>query len=65
MYPEELATIEQAFTYLSQVTSTTPQRSLQPLGGSHADAIMQILERWPASLRFPSEYSIEPVSLSY
>ncbi|KAG1759979.1 WD40-repeat-containing domain protein [Suillus occidentalis] len=53
MYPEELATIEEAFTYLSQVTSTTPQRSLPPLGGSHADAIIQILERWPASQRFP------------
>lgn len=53
MYPEELATIEEAFTYLSQVTSTTPQHSLPPLGGSHADAIIQILERWPASQRFP------------
>jgi phospholipase A-2-activating protein len=53
MYPEEFETIEEAFTYLSQVTSTTSEPSLPPLGGSHADAIIQILERWPASQRFP------------
>lgn len=53
MYPEESATIEEAFTYLSQATSTTSQRSLPPLGGSHAEAIIQVLERWPASQRFP------------
>ncbi|KAG2067056.1 PFU-domain-containing protein [Suillus decipiens] len=53
MYPDELATVEEAFTYLSQVTSTTSQPSLPPLGGTHADAIIQVLERWPASQRFP------------
>ncbi|KAG2133766.1 WD40-repeat-containing domain protein [Suillus clintonianus] len=53
MYPEELVIIEEAFAYLSQVTSTTSKSSLPPLGGIHADAIIQILERWPASQRFP------------
>lgn len=53
MYPEELVIIEEAFNYLSQVTSTTSRSSLTPLGGSHIDAIIQILERWPASQRFP------------
>ncbi|KAG1823274.1 WD40-repeat-containing domain protein [Suillus variegatus] len=53
MYPEELEIVEEAFTYLSQVTSTPSQPSLPPLGGTHAEAIIQILERWPASQRFP------------
>lgn len=53
IYPEELETIEEAFTYLSQATSTTSEPSLPPLSGSHAGVIIQILERWPASQRFP------------
>lgn len=48
-----MVVIEEAFTYLSLVTSKTSQTSLARLGGPHVDAIVQILERWPASQRFP------------
>lgn len=65
MYPEELEIVEEAFTYLSQVTSTPSQPSLPPLGGTHAEAIIQILERWPASQRFPSKHSIVLISSFY
>jgi phospholipase A-2-activating protein len=55
---EELVTIEEAFSYLSQVTSKTSQNSLAQLGSAHVDAIVQILERWPASQRFPGKHYI-------
>lgn len=55
---EELIVIEEAFTYLAQFTSDTSQNSLTPLGGPHVDAIVQILDRWPASQRFPGKHSI-------
>ncbi|OAX34542.1 phospholipase A-2-activating protein [Rhizopogon vinicolor AM-OR11-026] len=50
---EELVVIEEAFTYLSQVTSSTSRNAPAQLGSSHVDIIVQILDRWPSSQRFP------------
>ncbi|KAG1727924.1 WD40-repeat-containing domain protein [Suillus paluster] len=43
---QKLVIIEEAFTYLSQVTSTTSRSPLTTL-------LYRFLERWPASQRFP------------
>ncbi|KAH7908765.1 WD40-repeat-containing domain protein [Hygrophoropsis aurantiaca] len=53
MYPEELLLIDECFTYLSQITSQQPHGTVPPLGSAHIEAIIQILDRWPASQRFP------------
>ncbi|EGN95604.1 hypothetical protein SERLA73DRAFT_95149 [Serpula lacrymans var. lacrymans S7.3] len=52
MYPEEHMMIDEAFTYLSQAISS-PTRPSSALGSPHVEAIIQILDRWPASQRFP------------
>ncbi|KAG5638990.1 hypothetical protein H0H81_008211 [Sphagnurus paluster] len=53
MYPEEINRIDQAFTFLSEVTATPPRRPTAGLSATHVDTITQILERWPSSQRFP------------
>ncbi|KAH7923472.1 PFU-domain-containing protein [Leucogyrophana mollusca] len=53
MYPEELMLIDESFTYLSQITSQPPHGTIPPLGAAHIETIIQILDRWPASQRFP------------
>jgi len=49
MYPQEVALLEEIFTYLT-VSTPTPPSSLTV---AHIEAIMSILERWPTSQRFP------------
>ncbi|KIJ69132.1 hypothetical protein HYDPIDRAFT_172598 [Hydnomerulius pinastri MD-312] len=54
MYPEELLMIDEAFTYLSQVTSQpTSPTSVTTLGAPHIEAIISVLDRYPAAQRFP------------
>ena len=50
MYPQEVALLEEIFTYLTVSTTTTPPPLLTV---AHIEAIMSILERWPTSQRFP------------
>ena len=52
MYPEELEKIDEIFAYLTQVTNGTREGVL-PLAGQHVEVLIQILERWPSSQRFP------------
>jgi phospholipase A-2-activating protein len=53
MYPEEKTLIEEVFTFLSQITSNpTPSASTTP-SASHIEAMVSILDRWPAAQRFP------------
>ncbi|KAF8509690.1 WD40-repeat-containing domain protein [Gautieria morchelliformis] len=49
---QEMYSVDQSFDYLTCATSTPP-RAASPLNNSNVDTIMQILERWPASQRFP------------
>lgn len=50
MYPQEVALLEEIFTYLTVSTTATPS---SPLTVAHIEAIISILERWPTSQRFP------------
>ncbi|PFH54172.1 hypothetical protein AMATHDRAFT_72694 [Amanita thiersii Skay4041] len=53
MYPEEIHAFDDAFAQLSLLTATPSQKPAQPLSAVHIEAVMQVLERWPASPRFP------------
>lgn len=54
MRPEEQALIEEVFTFLSQITSNPVfLTSSVALSGPHIEAILSILDRWPAAQRFP------------
>ena len=53
MYPQELNLIEETFTYLTQAVSHPLDPPSKRLTGSHIDAIIQLLERWPQSQLFP------------
>lgn len=53
MYPEELTALEGAFTYLAAVATPGSQEPSTRLNAAHIDPVIQILERWPFSQRFP------------
>lgn len=53
MYPEETKAIDETFLYLSDMTSSPPRPTSDVLTAVHVEAIIQILERWPSSQRFP------------
>ncbi|KAI0053878.1 PFU-domain-containing protein [Auriscalpium vulgare] len=51
MYPDEVGQLEEAFSFLSQsITGGRPSASLTP---AHIETVVNILDRWPASQRFP------------
>lgn len=51
LYPEEIDHLEEVFTFLAQ--STTERSPTVNLTNTHVETVVQILERWPASQRFP------------
>ena len=53
MYPEEVNRIDETFDYLSSVTASPPRTPSSSLTAAHVESIIQILERWPSSQRFP------------
>jgi len=53
MYPNEIAVVDEIFLYLSQITASPPRQPSNSLTHVHAEAIIQILDRWPSSQRFP------------
>ncbi|KAF9227767.1 PFU-domain-containing protein [Gyrodon lividus] len=53
MYPEELMMIDEAFTFLSKVTSQPTPPTSVTVGAAHMEAIISISDRWPAVQRFP------------
>ncbi|KAF8643795.1 hypothetical protein AX16_008814 [Volvariella volvacea WC 439] len=53
MHPEESNSFDDIFAYLTQVTASPECRPSSPLSPSHVEAIINILERWPPSQRFP------------
>ncbi|KAF9469300.1 phospholipase A-2-activating protein [Collybia nuda] len=53
MYPEETKAVDESFSYLFDVTSSPPRTPSDVLTAVHVEAIIQILERWPSSQRFP------------
>jgi phospholipase A-2-activating protein len=57
MYPNEIKTLEEAFNYLGQITSTPPRPPSAPLTSAHVEEIISILDRWPSSQRFPGMFA--------
>ena len=58
MYPDEITLVDEIFIYLSQITASPSQQPSEPLTHVHVEAIIQILDRWPSSQRFPSRLYI-------
>jgi len=52
LYPDEVNLIDEVFAYLNQALAGTPTPQNISLI-AHVDAIIQILDRWPLSQRFP------------
>jgi len=53
MYPQELNLIDESFVYLTQAVAHPLSPPSTPLNANHVDAIVQVLERWPAGPLFP------------
>jgi phospholipase A-2-activating protein len=53
MYPDEVNLIDEAFTYLTHALAVPPIPQTVALSVNHFEAIIQILDRWPLSQRFP------------
>ncbi|EMD38180.1 hypothetical protein CERSUDRAFT_82424 [Gelatoporia subvermispora B] len=53
MYPQELNLIDESFVYLTQAVAHPLSPPATPLSANHVDAIVQVLERWPAGPLFP------------
>src|SRR6266852_6394921 len=51
LYPEEIDHLEEVFTFLAQ--SASERSPTVNLTNTHVETVVQILERWPASQRFP------------
>ncbi|KAH9043072.1 WD40-repeat-containing domain protein [Lactarius pseudohatsudake] len=51
MYPDEIGHMEEAFTFLSK--SIAGKSPTVKLTSAHVETVVQILNRWPASQRFP------------
>jgi phospholipase A-2-activating protein len=56
MYPDEIGHLEEAFTFLSQ--SIAGKSPAVKLTSAHVETVVQILNRWPASQRFPGAYFV-------
>jgi phospholipase A-2-activating protein len=65
MYPDEIGHLEEVFTFLAQ--STAGRSPTVNLSSVHIETVVQILDRWPASQRFPGTYLMAsgPVNLTY
>ncbi|KAF7363941.1 Phospholipase A-2-activating protein [Mycena sanguinolenta] len=50
-YPEEDRSVDDAFAYVQKCAAG--KRPTNPLGTVHIDSVIQVLERWPVSLRLP------------
>ncbi|KAI0273434.1 phospholipase A-2-activating protein [Gloeopeniophorella convolvens] len=51
MYPDEIGHLEEAFTFLAQ--SSAGKTPTATLTSAHVETVVQMLNRWPASQRFP------------
>lgn len=60
----EMDSLDQSFDFLTKATTATGMPTPSSLSSSHVDTVVQILERWPASQRFPSKYAQFLVSSS-
>lgn len=56
MTPEQSSTINEIFTYLSQVIASPSHRPSKPLTSGHVDTVIQLLDRWPSAQLFPGTW---------
>ncbi|THH03422.1 hypothetical protein EW145_g6267 [Phellinidium pouzarii] len=60
IYPPESTKLDEAYTFLSQAFSSPDNITAQPPNKTHLETILQVLERWPSSTRFPGMSSAFP-----
>ena len=53
MYPDENSLIDEIFMSMTQAVANINDPPSTQLTTGHIDALMQILDRWPLSQRFP------------
>ena len=53
MYPEEVQSLEET---LSGLTAAITTNATCALNSKHVEAVIGVLERWPASQRFPGSF---------
>ncbi|KAF9261438.1 phospholipase A-2-activating protein [Marasmius fiardii PR-910] len=53
MYPEEISTIDDIFSYLAHVVNDPSKPPPHPPNTAGLEAVMQIIDRWPRDQRFP------------
>ena len=53
MYPDENSLIDEIFLSITQAVANPDDPPSTQLSAGHIDAVMQILDRWPLSQRFP------------
>lgn len=53
MYPDENSLIDEIFASMTQAVANPDAPPSTQLTAAHIDALIQILERWPLSQRFP------------
>lgn len=56
MYPDERSALEEAFLYLQQAVEGTLSNTAPPVRQEHVEAIVSLLQRWPAGSRFPRAF---------
>ena len=56
LYPDEIGHLEEIFTFLTQ--SAAERSPTVNLTNTHIDTVVQILDRWPASQRFPGNHCL-------
>lgn len=53
MYPDENSLIDEIFMSMAQAVADPNEPPSTQLTAGHIDTLMQILDRWPLSQRFP------------
>ncbi|KAJ2927584.1 hypothetical protein H1R20_g9510, partial [Candolleomyces eurysporus] len=53
MYPTEVSSFDDIFAHLKPLTESPPRQPSNPLTPTHIEHVISVLERWPASQRFP------------
>ncbi|TDL24967.1 phospholipase A-2-activating protein [Rickenella mellea] len=53
LYPEEIKLLDEALTFLTLATGTPTDMPPASITFAHIETVVQVLERWPSSQRFP------------
>ena len=53
MLPKEVSSIDETFAYLSHAVASPSKRPQPSLTSAHLETVIQIMDQWPESQRFP------------